>query len=255
MIGHFLSLALAAAQPAEPGTISRMELSRMTPEAVARRLFGDLAAVIAPLDFESWQPPDRPLRSLTLRTRGVSSARYGICRSNRIYVSFTIAGPNRGADTRVRPRSISTTDQFFILETQAQQEGGPASWAAYDQADTACRAADLRQVRLIYAPHEFDLGDALRTLGRVTAAARVGAPLLLACIALLASANARRVASVDPCRPPSPGRCYAISVDVDVPAGWEGGAEIRIELAGGTDAVASVAVSRRPPPVPIVAMD
>jgi type II secretory pathway pseudopilin PulG len=241
ILAVLMALAAPSASPAPDGTISRAEVQAMSSAALAQRLFGDMSAILLPLSLEDQTSyrPDRPLRRLVFRTVGRGTYYSGICRSDELIVEFENAGPNQGAQTRVRPRAISTGTQFYVLDATALSSVSLETREAREAEHVACRAISPRQSHLIYARDDMTMSGALRALHQARGRAQsrtlaapdcVGTGLRVpACSAMLAGTRVDQVESIDLCQSAQAYPCYEIQVDAPPPLNWQFGAMIRIE--------------------------
>jgi hypothetical protein len=264
ILALLVALAAPAASSGPEGTISRLEAQSMPREALARRLFGGMSAILLPLSPDDQTLPlgrDGPLRSLVFRTAGHGTSYSGICGSDRLFVEFENAGPDRGAQTRVLPRAIFFDNQFYVLDTTAPFDAELPTREVREAEQTACRAIDPRQSHLIYAQRDSHVSNALRALNQTRRGAQLGTlatPACAdtglepsACTALLAGIRIDQVEMINECQPPAAPLCYEIQVDASPPLNWQFGAEVRIE-GDAAGRITSVAVRRMPVPPPLV---
>jgi len=236
-----LTVSSASADPAPQATLSRAEVQAMAPETVASRLFGDLSTILLPLSpaDQVHSRPNQPLRALMFRTVGTGTYFPGVCRSDLVGVEFENAGPDRGAETRVRPRSIRTSSQFYVPDPTALSSASFQSRVAQEAAQAACRRVDPRHAHLIHAPSDWDASEGLRALDVTAAEARSGTlpapdcgePGLgqPACVVWLARVGLDQVVIVNRCRDAMSRPCHEIQVSSQPLSDWRAGATVRIE--------------------------
>jgi hypothetical protein len=208
-----LALIAATAQPSpfpdEGGTLTRAEVRTMSPEALTRRLFGDLARVMFPQPY--YDPPrtgrlrSEPLHALSFLTRPYRTGLAGVCQTNMFFVGFEIALGALGEDPPVQPSRVQMFDHIYFVSDLALARGGEMTEDAAAGPD--CTRVDPRTVTIIAAGSEgivvgavqrfADLLDGAR-VGRVAAALdcrdQSGAVLSeAACLAMLAHYRAERI--------------------------------------------------------------
>ena len=218
--------------------LTKNEVRAMAPEVLTRRLFGGLATLVLPIP-DRGQPgvrATRPLRSLGFLMRPSRTNWDGVCQTESIAVEFELAGPEAGADTRVRPRRFSSRPLYFVPDaamlrppSRADDPDDPTQVEARRaaRADGVCAGVDPRRTHLIGASPEYRL-TALRLLldlGDDARADRATVPLDCGEIgpenARLTDAQCRtlfarlRVGDVDTiadCDPPRAVVCHRLSV-------------------------------------------
>ena len=221
-----LALAGAAFAAQDAAPLTKNSVRAMAPEALTRRLFGELSRVMLPIaEPARTRPrprPTRPLRSLSFLTVPRGSNDAGICESEVVTVGFEPAGPENGADTPVRPRAIGTSTQFFVRDAARMRQGGPVEAGEARALDAACAAADPRRARLISARGSSQVFVAVELVRELVEAARAGratAPLdcdgfarpgesaeltEAACLREVAGIGPEQVSSVEECGSPNP---------------------------------------------------
>jgi hypothetical protein len=151
----------------------------MPPRVLARRLFGDLGRIMLPAFFHGHpgRRPTRPLGFLEFVTVPRAASVEGMCETQWVTVYFEPAGAQRGADTPVRPRAI-TSSPGYIIRDLARVRANPAGDAENESnADAACRAIDSRNEHSISGHDAFEVQAGLRALLALIDAAREGRSL------------------------------------------------------------------------------
>ena len=185
-----LAAIVAAVAPAfgatEPVPLTRESVSRMAPDQLARRVFGELGHVMYPLPY---RPPQvgasmLPLQALAFLTRPRGSYRAGICETDRIVVAFERQPLAMGPDPAVRPYRFQVYEAFFVQDFDAAREGGPPEDEEADaELGQRCAAIDPREKQLIVADSAFDVVGGLDSLADLVEAAQAGrAPAPLQCV-------------------------------------------------------------------------
>jgi hypothetical protein len=188
MHGALALLALALAAPtaaaaADPPPLTWARLRTMTPEAVARSLFGDVGQImyLRPFQMSGTAPPRWPLRSLSFLTRPRASYRAGVCETDWVDVEFEPAPFALGPDPGVRPRRFRVMTQYLVQDLAKVREGGPAVEEEAAALERACAVIDPREASAIIATTAFDITGTVGLLANLIDAARQGrttAPIL-----------------------------------------------------------------------------
>ena len=230
----FLSAGGAAvAQRGAEAILTKTEARSMGDDALTRRLFGGLAPIVLPVPDRGRPgvPPTQQLRELSFFTIPVASGVPGLCRTEKIQVEFTPAGPPAGADTPVRPRRFSS-EPVFVVRDWALLMAYPRGAQDWDEArnDQACAQIDPRSTRIIWAENEYSFHESLMVLQEFIGASRGGHPpsyldcrdLATAgetplndaqCLARITALDPHAVIGISSCNPPTALVCLGIEFD------------------------------------------
>lgn len=186
-----LTLALAVATPgAAEEPLTEASLRAMPPDALARRLLGDFAAVAFPLPSEQQTrgPDDEGMIWFRFLTRPRASPEPGVCATEHLTMVFQPLGMP-GPNTPLRPRSMAMTPATFIVQdVQTARTSLWPNWPedlhdrrsdtrrneARARLDPACVEIDPRQIELVFADHAGQVGRAVALVADLLEAAQAG---------------------------------------------------------------------------------
>jgi hypothetical protein len=210
----FAAMALAAGPgllAREPAPLTRTSVGEMTPQALSRRLFGDLSGIMfrIPRFGRLVDRPNEPLQWLHFLTRPYTTEDGGVCGTTHLTVYFQPVGARHGARTAVRPWRIFTEQNFFLLDHARLRNREPIADPERPRLENACAAQDPRNTRWFTAPGSSEVAEVARRFADLVEAARRGrstAPL--DCTPLASFGNppvdeaecVRRIAHLDPAK-------------------------------------------------------
>lgn len=172
----------------EPAPITRIEAREMRPDALARRLFGDMAQILIPYRNAEHlnDAANEPLGQLTYLTGSRMTNVTGVCSSQLIALRFGLVDPQLSGlpspmptrNSRTRPAGIDVTTFYFVIDPAPDlryrtQQPRPTALAPVD-----CYGSDPRRVRHITADSPEAVRNALLDLLPAVEAARAGSALV-----------------------------------------------------------------------------
>ena len=208
-----LGLVAAAAEPAprldeDRPVLTRREVAAMTPEALTRKLFGDMAGMLYPVPSRLPEAGQRLrrgwLESLEFLARPRRASRAGICETDALRVAFEPAWPRilamptpdraktapkeapapatagTGAprsiidDLPVQPRRITMSTRYFVHDVRLARRNEPPEEDAGPDLEAACASIDPREKPPIFASSDHDVGKGVELLSSLIDAARSG---------------------------------------------------------------------------------
>jgi hypothetical protein len=175
----FVAIAFAAGTgllAREPAPLTRTSVLAMAPDALSRRLFGDLSGIMfrIPGFGRLRDRPDQPLQWLHFLTRPYTTEDGGVCGTTHLTVYFHPVGARRGARTAVRPWRIFTEQNFFLLDHARLRSREAITDAERPRLEEACAAQDPRRTRWFTAPSSSEVAEAARRFADLVEAARHG---------------------------------------------------------------------------------
>jgi hypothetical protein len=156
--------SVSFAQEREP--LTKISSREMTPEQLTRRLFGELAETLLPVERRARRTrPVRRLFSLNFYTQPIA-AQEGLCRTQRLTVHFDSIDGSNSPKTPVRPSGM-TSETFYLVHEPRVFSGGEVSEDQMRLSERICPRKDPRSLNLIQANDDNDVAQALTRLAAI----------------------------------------------------------------------------------------